>query len=165
MLVRLCKTGSVIPKVYRYPPIVLDKQFGMSVIDPFGAGDKLRKLREYEDWTQEYVAAQMGIAKNTLSDYELSKVRISREKLELAAALFEVDVNLFFSPDPLTFNLHGNHGTQVARVGNDLVQHKRTDGAFREVDQRGSRGTEDHVGFHAAASRCDQNHVGEAEVA
>jgi len=101
----------------------LDKQFGMSVIDPFGAGDKLRKLREYEDWTQEYVAAQMGIAKNTLSDYELSKVRISREKLELAAALFKVDVNLFFSPDPLTFNLHGNHGTQVARVGNDLVQH------------------------------------------
>lgn len=107
----------------------------MSEIDPFYAGDKLRKLREFHNYTQEYVAEVLGIKPNTLSDYERSKVRISREKLELAAQLFKVDVGLFFSPDPLTFNLHGDHGTQVGHVGNDLVQEQnnRDDAMFKRL--------------------------------
>ena len=87
--------------------------------DPFGIGEKLRKLREYHNFTQEYVAEQLNVRPNTLSDYEHGKVRVSREKLELAAQLFKVDVNLFFSREPLTFNISDGRG---ATNGYNVIQ-------------------------------------------
>lgn len=92
--------------------------------DTFAIGEKLRKLRDFHHYTQEYVASQIGVAQNTYSQYESGSLSIDREKLEKVASLYKVDVNLFFSPEPLTFNLHGDHGTQVAKVGNDLVQNQ-----------------------------------------
>ncbi len=88
----------------------------MSLDDPFGTGDKLRKLREFHNYTQDYVSTQLGIKPNTLSDYEKGKVRVSREKLELAAKLFKVDVNLFFTQDPLTFNINQGSGANGYNV-------------------------------------------------
>jgi transcriptional regulator with XRE-family HTH domain len=91
----------------------------MNAADPFAIGEKLRKLREFHNFTQEYVAEQLHVRANTLSDYERGKVRVSREKLELAAALFQVDVNIFFSQEPLTFNIHNGSG---ATNGYNIIQ-------------------------------------------
>jgi transcriptional regulator with XRE-family HTH domain len=89
--------------------------------DPFRTGDKLRKLREDHNYTQEYVAEMLGVAPSTLSDYEHGKVRVNMEALEKAAKLFNVDMTLFFSTEPLTFNVHDNH------VARDMVQYQNND--------------------------------------
>jgi transcriptional regulator with XRE-family HTH domain len=76
--------------------------------DPFHTGEKLRKLSEFHDYTQEYVASEIGIAPNTLSDNERGKAFPSRDALQSAAQLFKVDVTVFFSTERLIFNLQNN---------------------------------------------------------
>lgn len=113
--------------------------------DPFGIGDKLRKLREYNNYTQEYVAEQLNVRPNTLSDYERGKVRVSREKLELASKLFQVDMNLFFSQEPLTFNIRDGRGaTNGYNVIQDLhiSNEKLNERLLAHIEERSKR-TED----------------------
>jgi len=80
----------------------------MSKEDPFHTGEKLRQLRLRNNDTQEKVAEALGVAPNTLSEYEHGKRLPSREVLQKAAAFFKVDVGIFFNTEHLTFNLHGN---------------------------------------------------------
>ena len=51
----------------------------------------IRKLREYRDYTQDYLAAKLNISQNAYSKIELGYSRITLERLFLISTVLEID--------------------------------------------------------------------------
>jgi transcriptional regulator with XRE-family HTH domain len=51
----------------------------------------IRKIREYRDYTQEYLAMKLGISQNAYSKIELAYTRITLERLIQIAEILDVD--------------------------------------------------------------------------
>lgn len=51
----------------------------------------IRKIREFRDYTQEYLAMKLGISQNAYSKIELAYTRITLERLIQIAQILEVD--------------------------------------------------------------------------
>jgi transcriptional regulator with XRE-family HTH domain len=51
----------------------------------------IRKIREYRNYTQEYLAAKLRISQNAYSKIELGHTRITIDRLFRVAAILEVD--------------------------------------------------------------------------
>lgn len=68
----LCKSNRYTSKIYRK----LLKRHGMKI-----CGQNIRKIRRSKDFTQEYMAFEMGISQKAYSDIENSKVKINLEIL------------------------------------------------------------------------------------
>ncbi len=51
----------------------------------------IRKLREYRDYTQDYLAAKLKISQNAYSKIELGYSRITLERLFIISAVLEVN--------------------------------------------------------------------------
>ncbi len=52
----------------------------------------IRKVREYRDYTQEFMALKLGISQNAYSKIELAYTRITLERLIQIAVILEIDV-------------------------------------------------------------------------
>jgi len=51
----------------------------------------IRKLREYRDYTQDYLAAKLKISQNAYSKIELGYSRITLERLFIISSVLEVE--------------------------------------------------------------------------
>lgn len=51
----------------------------------------IRKLREYRDYTQDYLAAKLSISQNAYSKIELGYSRITLERLFIIGSVLEVN--------------------------------------------------------------------------
>ena len=52
----------------------------------------IRKVREYRDYTQDYLAAKLKISQNAYSKIELGYSKLTIERLFQIASILEVDV-------------------------------------------------------------------------
>lgn len=59
----------------------------------------IRKLREYRDYTQDYLAAKLTISQNAYSKIELGYSRITLERLFIISAVLEVNPADLISTD------------------------------------------------------------------
>jgi len=67
----------------------------------------IRKIREFRDYTQEYLAMKLGISQNAYSKIELAYTRITLERLIQIAQILEVDsVDLITSNSEDLIRLH-----------------------------------------------------------
>ena len=55
--------------------------------------ERIRNLREDNDWNQTRVAGVLRVCQKTYSDYELKKTRIPVDSLIILAKLYDVDLN------------------------------------------------------------------------
>ena len=55
--------------------------------------DRIRALREDNDYTQTQIANILNIGQRTYADYELGKTRISIDSLIKLAKFYDVDMN------------------------------------------------------------------------
>lgn len=60
----------------------------------------IRKIREYRNYTQDYLAAKMSISQNAYSKIELGYSRITLDRLLQIATVLEVDVTKLIYLDP-----------------------------------------------------------------
>jgi transcriptional regulator with XRE-family HTH domain len=51
----------------------------------------IRKIREFRDYTQEYLAMKLGISQNAYSKIELAYTRITLERLIQISQILDVD--------------------------------------------------------------------------
>lgn len=69
----------------------------------------IRKIREFRDYTQEYLAMKLGISQNAYSKIELAYTRITVERLMHIAQILEVDsLDLLTSNSDDLVRLHSN---------------------------------------------------------
>jgi transcriptional regulator with XRE-family HTH domain len=61
-----------------------------------GLGSKLKRLREYLDFSQEKLAASLGVKKSHISNIENDKSSLSFEKLAQIVSTYKVDARYFF---------------------------------------------------------------------
>lgn len=52
----------------------------------------IRKIREFRDYTQDYIAAKLGISQNAYSKIELGYSKLTLERVFQIAAILEVEV-------------------------------------------------------------------------
>jgi transcriptional regulator with XRE-family HTH domain len=55
-------------------------------------GQKLRLLREYRNYSQEYIAEKLGITQNAYSRIENNQTRLTAERLEKLAVILSVSL-------------------------------------------------------------------------
>ena len=67
----------------------------------------IRKVREYRNYTQDYLALKLGISQNAYSKIELAYTRITLERLIHIAQILEVDsIDLLCSNSEDLIRLH-----------------------------------------------------------
>lgn len=54
---------------------------------------RIRALREDNDFTQSYIASLLNVGQRTYADYELGKTRIPVDSLIILAKFYNVDMN------------------------------------------------------------------------
>lgn len=64
----------------------------------------IRKVREYRNYTQDYLAAKLGISQNAYSKIELAYSKITLDRLLHIARILEIEVTdlLYFDKDKFT---------------------------------------------------------------
>ncbi|MEH3113158.1 helix-turn-helix domain-containing protein [Pedobacter terrae] len=70
----------------------------------------IRKIREYRDYTQDYLAAKLKISQNAYSKIELGYSKLTIDRLFHIAAILEVEV---------THLLTLNHGDLIKIIADD----------------------------------------------
>ncbi|MCF2442972.1 helix-turn-helix domain-containing protein [Dyadobacter sp. CY345] len=78
----------------------------------------IRKVREYRDYTQDYMAMKLGISQNAYSKIELAYTRITLERLIQIAGILEIDVITLInstSEDLLKLNTSASSNRELIR--------------------------------------------------
>jgi transcriptional regulator with XRE-family HTH domain len=65
------------------------RAFGL-LTNPLMTGQKLRLLREFRNYSQEYIAEKLGITQNAYSRIENNQARLTADRLEKLAAILEI---------------------------------------------------------------------------
>ena len=55
--------------------------------------ERIRELREDNDYTQTYIASKLNVGQRTYADYELGKTRIPLVSIIILAEVYDVDMN------------------------------------------------------------------------
>jgi transcriptional regulator with XRE-family HTH domain len=63
----------------------------------------IRKVREYRNYTQDYLAAKLGISQNAYSKIELGYSKITLDRLFHISQILEVEVTQILYFDPSIF--------------------------------------------------------------
>jgi len=77
---------------------------------------KIRTLRNAKGYSQEYVAAKLNISQNTYSKIESGQTKLTIDRVEQLAKLYEVEPEFFFQGDASIINY--NNGTYSKAVAN-----------------------------------------------
>ena len=97
-------------------------------------GTKIKKVREYQNLTQEYVAHELGITQESYSKIESNKANLTVSRLAKIAELFKMEVSdLMNLPETFVFHesfqnqQHSNNyfGTQQALLERIIEQQKQ----------------------------------------
>jgi len=75
-------------------------------------GEKIRLIREMRGFSQENVAAKLGIAQNAYSRIETSQTKLEAGMLNKIAEVLEVSPMDILSTQPAIINFQSNKGTQ-----------------------------------------------------
>lgn len=84
---------------------------------------KIRKLREMRNYTQGYMAEQLGIKQNTYSYLESGQGSINEERLASIGKVLGVPVEELRSPDPFVLTMNHNHGNNGYVTVQNQQQH------------------------------------------
>jgi len=82
---------------------------------------KIRAIREMRGYSQDYVAAKLGIAQNSYSRIETCQTKMNLEMLEKLAKILNVTPADIMSAEPIIVNFNGS--------GNDIP------GPFHRIEQ------------------------------
>jgi transcriptional regulator with XRE-family HTH domain len=72
-------------------------------------GRKIERVRNLRNYTQTYMAQQLGIQQNTYSLWEKGK-GLTEERVEAIAKILDVPVEELNNPAPFTVVMNHNHG-------------------------------------------------------
>lgn len=75
-------------------------------------GEKIKMIRELRNFSQEYVADQLGIKQNSYSKIETNQTKLTAEMLQKLANVLQVSPMDIMNQQPAIINFQPNQGTQ-----------------------------------------------------
>ncbi|MEI6310919.1 MAG: helix-turn-helix transcriptional regulator [Bacteroidota bacterium] len=72
-------------------------------------GQKVRRIREEKQWTQEFIANKLEISQNTYSKIESGSIKLTIDRISELSKILEVPIEDMLSDDTKTFHLNNNH--------------------------------------------------------
>jgi len=79
-------------------------------------GEKIRKIRQLKDLSQEYMAMQLGISQNHYSRLERGESKISQERLQEITNLLDVEEEDILSFDDYLSLNKGNSSKKIKKI-------------------------------------------------
>lgn len=86
--------------------------------------DNIRKFREQKQWSQEYMAEQLGLSKNGYAKIERGESRQSLDRLEQITAVFGIGMTDLFSDERQSICLiseNSQHSSNYYHSDNALI--------------------------------------------
>ncbi len=71
--------------------------------------DRIKKLREGKNYTQEYIAGKLSISQNTYSKLESGTIKLTTDRLNKIADILQVPVEELLTGETQTFNFNNSH--------------------------------------------------------
>lgn len=71
-------------------------------------GLRIKRIREYRDYTQQYMADRLDISQNAYSKIENGTTKLTTDRLEQIADILDIPVESILSSEKQTFNLENN---------------------------------------------------------
>ena len=72
-------------------------------------GQKVRRIREEKQWTQEFIANKLEISQNTYSKIESWSIKLTIDRISELSKILDVPIEDMLSDDTKTFHLNNNH--------------------------------------------------------
>jgi transcriptional regulator with XRE-family HTH domain len=89
-------------------------------------GHKLRLVREFRNYSQEYIAARLGITQNAYSRIENGLTKITAERLKQLADILSVSLNELFSDKEPEIRFNGEQAVMPAAPSSEnLIETSR----------------------------------------
>jgi len=85
-------------------------------------GQKLRVIREFHNYSQEHIAAKLGISQNSYSRIENNQTRLTAERLKQLAAIFNLPPEELLSDNDPVIHFPFTHADAVAPDRADQCQ-------------------------------------------
>jgi transcriptional regulator with XRE-family HTH domain len=73
------------------------------------AGLRIKKIREYRNFTQQHMADSLEISQNAYSKIESETTKLTTNRLEQIAKILDVPVETIINDEHQIFNLNNNH--------------------------------------------------------
>jgi transcriptional regulator with XRE-family HTH domain len=71
-------------------------------------GIKIKRLREFKNYTQQHLADSLGLSQNAYSKIENGTTKLTVDRLEEIAKIFDVPVENILTSEKQSFNLENN---------------------------------------------------------
>ena len=72
-------------------------------------GVKIKRLREFRNYTQQYMADKLELSQNAYCKIENGTVKLTTDRLEAIAGILDVPVESILNSEKQVFNLENNH--------------------------------------------------------
>jgi transcriptional regulator with XRE-family HTH domain len=72
-------------------------------------GQRIRKIRENKEYTQEYVANKLDISQNTYSKIESGNIKLTIDRIGELSKILDIPIEDLLSDESKIFNLNNNH--------------------------------------------------------
>lgn len=95
-------------------------------------GSKLKKLRDQNGFSQEYVANELGISQSTYFKLESQQIRLTVERAKQLAKLYEIDTEYFYSNESAV--VHNNYSSgSYSNSNNGTIDKYENNNISKEV--------------------------------
>jgi len=81
---------------------------------------KIKKIREFKNFTQGYMAGKLGLSQNSYSRIESGQTKLDTDRLKEISKLLDVPVETILSDESNVFNFTNNSGVSAGYyIGQD----------------------------------------------
>lgn len=71
--------------------------------------ERIKKIRESKNYTQEYVAGKLSISQNTYSKIEGGETKLTTDRLQEIADILDVPIEELITGETQSFNFNNSH--------------------------------------------------------
>lgn len=121
-------------------------------MDMLHVGDNIRKLRELKNYTQEYMADKLKMARETYGKIERGELGLKVETIFNIATLLEVSVTRILDFDPQQFFNHSNNNSLI-NGSNSQIHPPAQDDLLKVISQTFKMLQEQHTAIMDALNK------------
>jgi transcriptional regulator with XRE-family HTH domain len=80
-----------------------------------GIGEKIKKIRELRNYTQEFVAHELEMSLSNYSKIERDEIQVTIDRIEKIAKIFQLKsyLDILTFDEKMFFNIHNNHNGYI----------------------------------------------------